>query len=255
MRCPAHHHVLTAATSGHATVRKATTRSWRPNRAAPTPSPSEATAMTIRPAAGRATRFASAHGPPGRAANQGQTASRANDAVATTVWPAEDPVREGRGSAATARVATPPAASRARPARRAGTSAHAVTRWARPVSTSPVVMIQRCGVPDAASALIDSAPESKPPGCAAAAHVHPPTRASTASVALSTAVRGRPVGSLLGSLVGSGMRTTLGRVRGPPDPIVAGEPGGSTSRTRCSGPSSTRSPWSPRELSARGRMP
>ena len=90
-------------------------------------------------------------------------------------------------------------------------------------------MIQRCGMADAARALIDSAPESNPPGCTAAPHVQPPTRASTARVALSTAVRGRPVGSsgasgLVGGppvgpaacgggvLVGSGMRTTLGRV-------------------------------------------
>ena len=91
-------------------------------------------------------------------------------------------------------------------------------------------MIQRCGVVDAARALIDSAPESKPPGCTAAAHVHPPTSATTATVALSTAVRGRPTGSPSGarvpvtraapcgaggvadgSLVGSGMRTSLGR--------------------------------------------
>ena len=107
MRCPAHHHVLTAVTSGHATVRKATTRSWSPNSAASDAESERRHGNDEQAAAGRATRFSSAHGPPGRAANQGQTASRANDAVATTVWATEDPVREGRGSAATARVATP----------------------------------------------------------------------------------------------------------------------------------------------------
>ena len=161
--------------------------------------------------------------------------------------------RSGRGGAARPPRGSPrpPAASRARPARRAGTRAHAVTRWARPVTTSPVVMIQRCGVPDAASALIDSAPESKPPGWAAAAHVHPPTRASTASVALSTAVRGRPVGSLLGSLVGSGMRTTLGRVRVPPDAIGVQRTADVASRgrppggARCQRPADDRSAVTP----------
>ena len=86
-------------------------------------------------------------------------------------------------------------------------------------------MIHRCGVADAARALIDSTPASKPSGCAAAAHVQPPTSASTATVALTTAVRGQPVVpstpspgrsadatvAVGGSLVGSGMRTTLGR--------------------------------------------
>ena len=87
-------------------------------------------------------------------------------------------------------------------------------------------MIHRCGVADAASALIDSALASKPPGWAAAAQVQPPTRASTATVALSTAVRGRPTGPadvVDGSLVGSGMRTTLGRV---PAPTGHGRPHG-----------------------------
>ena len=60
-------------------------------------------------AAGRATRRSSATGPSGRAANHGQAASRANDAVATTVCAADESVREGSGRAATARVATPPA--------------------------------------------------------------------------------------------------------------------------------------------------
>ena len=58
-------------------------------------------------------------------------------------------------------------------------------------------MIHRCGVAEAARALIDSARASKPPGWAAAAHVHPPTSATTATVALSTAVRGRPVGRVM----------------------------------------------------------
>ena len=206
--------------------------------------PREATARPMTAAAGRATRRSSATGPSGRAANHGQAASRANDAVATTVCAADESVREGSGRAATARVATPPAASSTRPGRRAGTSAHAVTRWASPVITRAVVMIQRCGVVDAARALIDSVPESKPPGCTAAAHVHPPTSDTTATVALSTAVRGRPTGSGAaagrapgsgdavwpasprraqasevprrgGVLVGSGMRTSLGRLPGP----------------------------------------
>ncbi len=97
--------------------------------------PSEATARPMTTAAGRATRRCSATGPSGRAANQGHAASRANDSVATTVCAADEPAREGRGMAATARVATPPAASSSRPGRRAGTRAHAVTRWASPVST------------------------------------------------------------------------------------------------------------------------
>ena len=196
-RCPAHHQVLTAVTSGHATVRKATTRSWTPNPVPPRPIASDATASDEH-----------AGGRPGHPPLQGDRAVRGaprttatRRAGRTTAWrrrcaPPTSPVREGRGSAATARVATPPAASSTRPVRRAGTRAHAVTRWASPVSTSAVVMIHRCGVAEAASALIDSARASKPPGCTAAAQVHPPTRASTATVALSTAVRGRPTGSV-----------------------------------------------------------
>ena len=115
--------------------------------------------------------------------------------MATAVCAVEDSAREGNGSAATARVATPPAARTARPVRCAAPSAHAVTTWARPVTTSPVVMTQRCGVAVAARALIVSARASNPPDWRAAAHVQPPTSAMTATVALSTAVRGRPVGA------------------------------------------------------------
>jgi hypothetical protein len=68
-----------------------------------------------------------------------------------------------------------------------------VTTWASPVTTSAAVMTQRCGVAEAARALIVSDRASKPPGCRAAAHVHPPTSATTATVALSTAVLGRPL--------------------------------------------------------------
>ena len=72
-------------------------------------------------------------------------------------------------------------------------------------------MTQRWGVARAARALIVSAAWSNPPGCTAAAHVQPPTSATTATVALMTAVRGRPVGS--------DMRSTLGR-----RPRLAGMP-------------------------------
>ena len=203
-----------------------------PNADPPRSTPREATARASTTAAGRATPRIRATGPSGRAPNHGHTASSAKDNVATAVCATEDSVREGSGSAATPRVATPPAASRTRPTRRAGTRAQAVTRWARPVMTRPVVMIHRCGVADAASALIDSALASKPPGWAAAAQVHPPTRASTATVALSTAVRGRPTGPadvVGGSLVGSGMRTTLGRDPASPAPVCR-------HRQRCRGP-------------------
>ena len=76
-------------------------------------------------AAGRATRRASTGGPPGRAANHGQIARRANESVATTVCATEDSVRDGSGTAATASVATPAAARSTRPA---GAPARAPTR-------------------------------------------------------------------------------------------------------------------------------
>ena len=140
-------------------------------------------------------------GAPGRPGRRVAPRTRATRRAArTTVWPrpcapptspcaTEGEARRRRG------WRPQPAASRIRPGRRAGTRAHAVTTCASPVIRRAVVMIHRCGVPDAARALIDSARASKPPDCTAAAQVHPPTSASTATVALSTAVRGRPTPS------------------------------------------------------------
>ncbi len=158
---------------------------------------SEATDAVSTAAAGRATLVASTGGPSGPAANHGQMPSSTKERAATTVCADDGSAREGSGTAATATVAAPPAARSSRPGSRAGTSAQAVTTCARPVTTSAAVMIQRCGVAEAARALIDSTRASKPPGWAAAAQVHPPTSAMTATVALSTAVRGRPVGRVM----------------------------------------------------------
>ncbi len=98
------------------------------------------------------------------AANHGQRPSRTKDAVATAVWAAEDSARDGNGTAATSRVATPPPARTRRPVRWADPRAQAVTTWASPVTTSAAVMTQRCGVAEAARALMVSDRASNPPG-------------------------------------------------------------------------------------------
>ena len=63
--------------------------------------------------------------------------------MATVVCATDDAVRPGSGSSATRRVATPPPASRARPAGRADARAQAVTRCAVPVTKSASVITHR----------------------------------------------------------------------------------------------------------------
>lgn len=71
-------------------------------------------------------------------------------------------------------VAAPPAASTRRPARAAGRSAAAVTRWQTPTPTNAPLITQRSSDPCAASSLMVCVTESKAGRCRAAASDHPP---------------------------------------------------------------------------------
>ena len=192
-RCPSAHHAAIAVARGQSASSAATMRSCAPNGIpALAPTVRDATRTSMRTAAGRATWRRTKGVPESSAANHGQIASSTKLTEATIVWATDPSEREGRGSAATPIVASPAAPSTQRPGRRSPGSMRAEPMWARPVRTSATVMIQRCGVSTAASALIDSRTESKPAGCCVAATVQPPTSATTAVVALSRAPRGRP---------------------------------------------------------------
>ena len=190
------------------------------------PRASEATDAVSTAAAGRATRVTSTGGPPGPAANHGQMREqderqRGDDGVRGRR------VRSRGQRDRRQRERWPPHRRRAAAGRgrRAGTRAHAVTTWARPVTTSagrhdPAVRRRRGR--QGADRL--GSRGSKPPGWAAAAQVHPPTSAMTATVALSTAVRGRPVGlshaPTLGRCLGWPVcRPSLRRAAAAPGPV------------------------------------
>lgn len=118
----------------------------------------------------------------------GHSASATKAIVAVTPCALDPPLCSGK--AATPSVATPASASVARLSGRSTDSPAAVTRCATPTPTKPAVMIQRWGVPSAASALMVWMTASKSPGWTACASNHPPIRRTGAASDDTTAHHG-----------------------------------------------------------------